>query len=41
MKLPYGYLLLDLRPETEEQLRVRTRLFKGETCEVYVPTKGL
>ena len=40
-KVPYGYLLLDLRPETDEQLRVRTRVFKGETCEVYVPTKSL
>jgi len=40
-KLPYGYLLLDLRPETEEQLQVRTRVFKRHTCQVYVATKGL
>ena len=40
-KVPYGYLLLDLRPETDEQFIVRTRVFKGETCDVYVPTKCL
>jgi len=36
-KQPYGYLVLDLRPETEETFRVRTRVFKGEVCEVYQP----
>jgi len=40
-KVPYGYLLLDLRPETDDQLRVRMHVFKGEICEVYVPTKSL
>ena len=38
---PYGYLLIDLRPDTEEELRVRTKIFKGESCEVYRPSNQL
>ena len=33
---PYGYLLIDLKPDTEERLRIRTNIFKGETQIVYV-----
>ena len=38
---PYGYLLLDLRPETPTEFRVRTSIFSGEVVEVYLPTKGI
>lgn len=34
---PYGYLLLDLRPETEEDIRVRTNIFPNESGTVYQP----
>ena len=35
---PYGYLLVDLKPDTEEQLRVRTNIFPDEVPQyVYVP----
>jgi len=34
---PYSYLLLDLRPEQNEDLRLRTNVFPGETHYVYVP----
>ena len=33
---PYTYLLLDLKPETEENLRVRGQIFPQETNFVYV-----
>lgn len=33
---PYGYLLIDMRPETEETYRLRTNIFPGETHYVYV-----
>ena len=33
---PYGYLLLDLRPTTPEQFRVRTNIFPGEKQFSYV-----
>ena len=36
-KEPYGYLTIDLRPETDDSVRVRTKVFKGEICEVYQP----
>lgn len=36
---PYSYLLLDLRPEQNEDLRLRTNVFPGETHYVYVPKK--
>ena len=38
-KEPYGYLLIDLRPETPEEYRVRTRIFPNEATEVYAPSK--
>ena len=37
---PYSYLLLDLRPEQNEDLRLRTNVFPGETHYVYVPKKN-
>lgn len=33
---PYGYLLLDLRPTTPEEYRVRTNIFPGERQYAYV-----
>lgn len=34
--LPYGYLLIDLKPDTEDRIRIRTRIFPDETQIVYV-----
>ena len=34
---PYSYLLVDLRPEQDEELRLTTNIFPGETHCVYVP----
>ena len=34
---PYSYLLVDLRPDQDEELRLRTNIFPGETHYVYVP----
>ena len=34
---PYSYLLVDLRPEQDEELRLRTNIFPGEIQYVYVP----
>jgi hypothetical protein len=35
---PYGYLLIDLKPDTEEKIRVRTNIFPDdEKHYVYVP----
>lgn len=37
---PYGYLFLDLKPETEEQYRVRTDIFPDDDHRyVYVPNR--
>ena len=33
---PYGYLLVDLKPDTDEQHRLRTSIFPGEMTAVYV-----
>jgi len=33
---PFGYLLVDLKPETDERCRLRTNIFPGETHFVYV-----
>ena len=35
--VPHGYLLLDLRQETPDQLRLRTSIFPNERQVVYVP----
>jgi len=34
---PYSYLIVDLRPEQDEELRLRTKIFPGETHYVYAP----
>ena len=34
---PYSYLLVDLRPEQDDELRLRTNIFPGETHYVYIP----
>ena len=36
-QVPYGYLLLDLRQETPEDMRVRCNILPGEQETVYVP----
>ena len=36
-QFPYGYLLLDLRSNTPDVLRVRTNIFPGEMQYVYIP----
>jgi hypothetical protein len=33
---PYGYLLVDLKPDTDEQYRIRSNIFPGEHTSVYV-----
>jgi len=32
---PYSYLLVDLRPEQDDDLRLRTNIFPGQTHYVY------
>ena len=34
---PFGYLLLDLKADTDEKYRVRTNIFLDEMQYVYVP----
>ncbi len=34
---PFSYLLIDLRPDTEDRLRIRSNIFPDETTFVYVP----
>ena len=34
---PYSYLLVDLRSEQDEELRLRKNIFPGESHNVYVP----
>ena len=38
---PYGYLLIDLKQNTPDSIRIRTNIFPDETCAVYVPKKAL
>ena len=33
---PYGYLLIDLKQDTPEHLRLRTRIFPGQNQCVYL-----
>jgi hypothetical protein len=33
----FGYLLIDLKPDTDEKYRVRTGIFNDELQYVYVP----
>ena len=37
---PYGYLLIDLKQNTPDSIRIRTNIFPDETCAVYVPKKA-
>ncbi len=37
---PYGYLVLDLRQDTPEDMRIRSHIFANEQEAVYVPTGG-
>jgi len=34
---PFSYLLIDLKPDTEDQVRVRSNIFPGEQTCVYTP----
>ena len=37
-KVPYGYLVIDLKQETPEQLRLRTSIFPDDGVQyVYLP----
>ena len=37
-KEPYGYLLIDLRPETDDRYRIRTKIFPGDERQyAYLP----
>lgn len=36
---PYSYLLIDLKPQTPDEYRLRTKIFPGETPIVYLPKK--
>lgn len=33
----YGYLLIDCDPKSPRELKLRTKIFRGETCVVYLP----
>ena len=35
---PYGYLLMDLRQDTPEEMRIRTNIFPEEQEAVYLPS---
>lgn len=35
-EVPYGYLLIDLKPDTDEKYRLRTGIFPGELTHVYI-----
>lgn len=35
--VPFSYLLVDLKPDADDKVRLRTNIFPGETCYVYVP----
>ena len=37
VKIPYGYLVLDMSPRANDKMRLRTRVFPGEDPIVYVP----
>ena len=36
-KQPFTYLLVDLKPDSDEELRLRTNVFPGETTFAYTP----
>jgi len=33
----YGYLVIDMRQDTDDKYRVRTKIFPSETCVIYAP----
>ena len=33
----FSYLLVDMHPRTDDRLRLRTKIFPGEECVVYIP----
>ena len=35
--IPFSYLLIDLKPDTDDKLRIRSNIFPGETHYVYSP----
>ena len=35
----HGYLVLDLHPETPDQVRLRTKIFQNEEMVIYAPSK--
>ena len=39
-KDPHTYLFLDLTQSINDLLRFRTKIFPGETCEVFAPVQG-
>jgi hypothetical protein len=36
----HGYILIDLRQTTPDDLRIRTDIFKDDIMHVYIPPKG-
>lgn len=38
---PYGYLLIDLKPDSPDEIRLRTKIFPEETTIVYVQKKSI
>jgi hypothetical protein len=36
-RMPYGYLSIDLKAETEQRFRIRANIFPDERQYVYVP----
>lgn len=39
-KEPHGYLFLDLKPDTDDRLRVRTGILPSDLSVVYIPLTG-
>ena len=36
-KEPYSYMLIDFKPDTPKEARIRTSIFPGEQCDTYAP----
>lgn len=36
---PYSYLLIDMKPQSDDNYRLRTNIFPGETQVIYLPKK--
>lgn len=41
MKMPHGYLYIDLKQATPDILRIRTNVFPDETNYVYIKSKNV